>query len=124
MQIDLLTTIKIIGGIITAIGSLYTLIKRISIQAKRKEDLLKQAILSQANENIDKVRSELEEKIKSLEIELANQKESLLKDISWLKEAQVNEFRNLAEKISDVRDQLNEQHSYLVSLLARLVDKS
>lgn len=123
MQIDLSTAAEVVGGAVTAVGGIFTLIKQVVASSKKKDEHYKQMILNQASDKIQQVKWELEERINKLEVELTNQKEVVSKDIGWLKESYANEFKNLAEKINDMRSQLNQQHQSLVTLLTDLVNK-
>lgn len=121
MNTDLNTLLEI-AGMITAFGGACLTIWNIFLKFKKNREYYRKSILSQAKLEMDKIQIQLEDKIKALEVELAVQKENVAKDISFMKETQTAEIANLANKIQDIREQLNTQHAQLVALLTKLVD--
>ena len=120
---DLNTMIGIGAGIITACGGIYSGFRRLSMNLKIKKEREHQAILDKAAEEMDRIKSNLEEKIQALEIDLATQKTSVDKDLQHMRENYMLEMHAVSEKINDLRDQLNQQHAQLVTLLTRMIEK-
>lgn len=110
------------AGAVTAFGGLYAGARHLIVGHKRKKEEYRQSILNKANEEMAKIKTELEEKIKGLENELANQKENIYKDLGHLKEIYNAEIRTLGDKIDSLRSDLQDQHQSMVALLTKLVD--
>jgi chromosome segregation ATPase len=117
------TAIEISASSVAVIGGIYTTTRHFLNSFRIKREMYREEILLKAREQADKVKEELEEKIKALEVEFNGQKESISKDLNYLKQAYTSEIKNLGEKIEDIRDQLNQQHGQLVSLLTRMIER-
>jgi formylmethanofuran:tetrahydromethanopterin formyltransferase len=121
-MIDPNIALEAAAGAITAIGGVYTAVKKWIKHSADKKEKYKQDILSQARSETEKFKVELEEKIEKLETEIETQKQSIYKDIGFLKESYSNEIKNLTEKIDNLRDELKTQHTGILSLLTKLID--
>jgi hypothetical protein len=121
-QIDPNIALEVVAAAVTAIGGVYTVIKAWVKHAKVKKEAYKQDILLEARNEADKFRAEVEVRIQKIEIEVETQKESIYKDIGYLKESHTVEIRNLTEKIENLREDLKAQHSSILSLLTKLID--
>jgi len=122
MQIDILTSGEAIGGLATAVGVIFGGVRHIILISKRKKEEYRQAILSEAKEEAEKIIKNLEFKLKTLEDEFQVQKDSTNKDFQHFKETYNAEVKTLGEKIESLREDLMQQHQALVGLLTRLVD--
>ena len=122
MTIDIITACEGLAGAITAIGGIYSGTRHILASSRRKKEEYRQSILNQASQEMAKIKSELEEKIKDLEVELAVQKENLSRDIGHMREIYNAEIKVLADKIDSLRTDLQDQHSTMVNLLTKLVN--
>jgi len=121
-MIDPNIALEAAAGGITAIGGIYTAIKKWIRHSTDKKEKYKQDILKQARSETEKIRRELEDKIEKLEIEVETQKQNIYKDIGYLRESHSNEIRNLTEKIEELREDLKIQHVGILNLLTKLVD--
>lgn len=121
-MIDIATAAEIAGGTITAVGGAYSLIRHMFYAAKSKKEQYKQDILKEAKEELSKVELSLNERIKSLEIELDNHKDNISKDLEHMREVYNAEIKVLGSKIDDLRQDLQAQHSSMVALLTKLVN--
>lgn len=121
MVVDLNIMLEAGAASVTAIGGIYGVARRIVTSSKRKKELYRQEILDRAKEEADRIREALEDKIRTLEIEFENQKQSVEKDFEHFKEVHGAEVRVLGEKIESLRADLAAQHSSLVALLTKLV---
>lgn len=110
------------AGAVSAFGGIWAAYRHVVTSNKKKRKAEKDAILEQARSEMAKIEATLNEKIEDLETELQNQKESLSKDLSHLKEVYNAEIRVLADKIDDLRKDLSEQHSSMVALLTKLIN--
>lgn len=122
MNIDLPMILEASAGAITGGSGLYAWYRHIRYGIKDKKDRERQAILSKANEELDKVEAKLEEKIRLLQEELRAHKDNLDKDMTHMREIYDGELKNLGNKIDDLRKDLSDQHSSMVALLTRLVE--
>lgn len=112
----------VVSIIATAAGALYTVIKIIAeIKKSHKADTEK--LLQEAKELDNIIKSKLETKISLLEIEVNNLRESVKKDLFNLKENHSVELKNLSEKIENLRNDLQQQHAGILSLLTKLIEK-
>lgn len=121
-MIDPNIALEAAAGAITAIGGIYTAIKKWLRHSAEKKEQYKQDILRQARNEANKFRMELEQKIERLEVEVKTQKQNIYKDIGFLKESYSTEIKNLTEKIDNLRDELKTQHVGILNLLTKLVD--
>jgi hypothetical protein len=122
MQIDIQTALEGSAAAITAIGGAYSLIKRIMASSRKRKEKYRQAILDKANEEMAKIKAELEDKINALEKELLDQKASITKDLGYLKDTYSSEIKGLAQQIQDLKKDIALQHQALVGLLTKLVN--
>ena len=123
MTIDLNTAVESFAGVVTAVGSVYGAVRHFMISSKRKRESYQQFILEKAKEELTKVELSLNDKIKVLELDLANHKESISNDIFHMKEVYNTEIKVLGQRIEELRQDLSQQHQGLVNLLTRLIDK-
>jgi archaellum component FlaC len=114
--------LEILAAVVTVVGGLYTAFRLFVTNSRRKKERYREDILKQAGDQIAKVRAELEEKIKKVEIEVEVQKININKDFDNLKSSHNTEIKALAEKIENLRQDLQTQHRDLVGLLTKLVD--
>lgn len=108
---------------ITAIGSAYLTLRKIASDAEKHHKQHAAAILQAAKEADQSLKINLENRIHELELSLQNLKEDIDKDINHLKESYNVELRNLGEKIEALRDELRQQHSGILALLNKVIDK-
>lgn len=121
-MIDPNIALEAAAGAITAIGGIYTAVKKWIKHSSDKKEKYKQDILREARRETEKFKSELEDKIEKLELEVETQKQNIYKDIGFLRESHSNEIRNLTEKIEELREDLKIQHVGILNLLTKLVD--
>lgn len=119
---DIGTLLEGLGGAAAAISSSYAGVRHMVKRSKAKKAEARAAILAEANAEMLKIRAELEDKIRNLEVELENQKINLSKDLSHLREIYNAEIKVLGEKIDTLRADLADQHTSMVALLTRLVE--
>jgi coenzyme F420-reducing hydrogenase alpha subunit len=119
---DINTLLEASAGAITAFGGLYTGYRRICTGIQFKKDRERQELLNRANEEMLKVKKELEEKIQKLEEEVKSQKENIYRDLGHLKEIYGAEMKVLSGKIDEIKLNLQDQHSAIMTLLTRLID--
>lgn len=83
--------------------------------------------INQANKSADKaLESEIrlvDQKLDAIKSEVQGLEDSLNKEIAYVKEAYKGEIKNLSEKIELLRDQVQDQHKQLVSLLSKLISE-
>jgi gas vesicle protein len=123
LLIHLCTTIGAIAGAVVAIQK--------SIRSARierdahSEEKNKQSkkILKDAQEALELVKSQLDAKVQAVDVKVDSLSHSTEKELAHLKELHNNEIKNLGEKIEQLRRQLNDQHTQLLSFLTRLVEK-
>lgn len=111
------------GGISGVIGLYYTALK-IFREVRKAKKAAGEKLLEQAKEHTDAVKAQLESKITILENQLHNLEVSVTKEIEHVKEIQANEIRNLAAKVDQLREELQESHNHLINLLTTLVNKN
>lgn len=79
-------------------------------------------ILQDAKEAASKVKTELDNEIKSLQKEFESHKREVEKDLEHLREVNEGEIKNLGQKIEELRSELRSQHGQLVGLLGKMID--
>jgi chaperonin cofactor prefoldin len=121
MIIDTSTLLEGLGGITTLLSA-YKGLDFILSKLKKKKEAYRRGILEQAKAEVDVIKRDLELKISALENEFEVQKENVIRDFAHMRESYSFEIKVLGDKINDIRDQLNQQHSQLVSLLTQMID--
>lgn len=107
---------------VTVIGGIWTTSWRLLVSYKRKKELYRLEILSQAKKEADQIKIDLEVKIKELETEFHIQRSNVSKDFEHFRQTYNNEIKTLGEKIENLREDLSQQHQSLVGLLTKLVN--
>lgn len=122
MNIDLPSALGTAAGAITALSGIYAGFRHIRYSLKAKKDAEREAILKQANDEMKKIQYALESKINDIESKVESQKETIARDLAFMKETHISEIKVLGDKIEDLREQLNIQYSQLIGLLTKLID--
>ncbi len=112
------------SGILSGAATLWYYGRKILKEIKKSKEESANKILEEAKRHTNQVKSELETKISLLESEIHSLEENVSKDFSNLKETHAIELKNLSEKVELLREDLQTQHSQILSLLVQLVDKS
>jgi predicted RNase H-like nuclease (RuvC/YqgF family) len=130
-----LSTILSLAGAITTVGIAWLTLRKIGKDFRKDRELEAAKIIQVAKEadyklksDLDGIRlvsyNELNTKIAALEARLDNLEQSVEKDLLHVRETFNGEIRNLGEKIEDLRADLQSQHSQLVGLLTKMIDKN
>lgn len=123
MNFDLSTFLASSAAVATASSSIWLGYRHIRYSIQDKKDKERKAILDKANEELAKVESTLEEKIHHLKTEFEAHKVSLNKDLDFMRTTYNAEIKVLGEKIENLRQDLSTQHSQMVALLTKLIQK-
>lgn len=118
-----ITTITTIATFISVVGGALLTIRRIASNYEKSKRSHAASIIQLAKEADNLIKTELNIKIHNLELKVKNHKESTDKDLLHLKETYNNEIKFLGQKIEELRNELLQQHSGIVQLLSKLVDK-
>lgn len=113
--------IMAIAGAIGTLGTAGFTIRHLFVILRKRRELHKASILNEAKKEVDAVQQILENRVKSMEVELALHKESMAKDLVHLKETYTAEMANLGQKIENLRNDIQQQHQALIGLLTRLI---
>jgi CII-binding regulator of phage lambda lysogenization HflD len=81
-------------------------------------------VMQAAKEDDAVLKAKLEARIEKLDAQLQNLEFNIAKDMSHLQNTYESEIKNLGTKIEDLRSELRNQHSQLISLLSDIVKKS
>ncbi len=108
---------------VTTLGGAWLTIRKIAKDAEKSKKEQAAEILQEAKEADSELRIKMDAKIHALEAKLKSVELSFNKDIDHLKESYSAELKNLSEKIEQLREQLNAQHSQLLSFLTKLIEK-
>jgi hypothetical protein len=122
------------AGVLITLGTLYLTARKIQKDAEKTNKEQAAAILQSAKEEIEKskvsilnerqlVQKEFEARLAELEQKVIAQEASVEKDLAHLRETYNGEIRNLGQKIEDLRSELRNQHTQMVSLLTKMIDK-
>jgi hypothetical protein len=110
-------------GALTAVGTAWLTIVKISKSHHDSKSLAKAEILQAAKEEVSSLKRELEAKFMLIENKIEQLQESTEQDFSHLKETHGNEMENLSEKLELLRDDLKSQHSQIMTLMTNLLDR-
>ena len=123
MEIGGLSSLLTLIGVLTAIGGVILSFFRIVKEIRKSKKAVTDKILDEAKEYDLILKSKLDAKIDRLELELDNLKTNVQKDFENIKDSHSLELKNLGDKLESLRTQLNEQHSQLMSILVKMIDK-
>lgn len=112
-----------LAGAITVLGGAWMTLRKVSKELHSSKERQQAKVLQAAKEADALLKLELNSKIKELEIKLADLKDDVEKDMVHLKETYNGELRFLGQKIEELRKEVHDQHSQLVSLLMKMIDK-
>jgi len=109
---------------ITVLGTAYLTARKIikdsqASVAKREEELM-----TQAKEHDQKLFLEIKSELEVLETKITNLEADFNKELSFVKEVHNNELKQLGEKIENLRDDLKVQHSNLLTLITKLIERN
>ncbi len=119
MVLDIQSITEVAVGAVTVTGGVYSALKRFRKATKEKKDSYRADILKEAKREAERIKGDLENKIKALEDEFQTQKQNFI----HFKEIYSAEIKVLGEKIELLRADISKQHTDLVGLLTRLVDR-
>lgn len=122
MEVISLGTIIAVAGAITTVGGAYLTLKQIQKDSRKEAERNSARILQEAKEADERVKIDLENKLRQMEVKLFTLEESVNKDLDHIKETYNGEIRNLGAKIEELRHELRDQHGSLVKLLSKLIE--
>lgn len=118
-----MSTLMGLSGAITVLGGAWLTLRKVSKDLQVSKERAEAKILQAAKEADATVKLELKNKISELEIKLDDLRSDVEKDMIHLKETYNGELRFLGQKIEELRKEVHDQHSQLVSLLMKMIDK-
>lgn len=113
-----------VAGAITVVGGSWLTIRKIQKDAAAQKKEHSAEILKAAEEALAIKERDLQAKLDKLNIRIETLEESVDKDLQHLRETYNGEIRNLGQKIEDLRSELRNQHTQMVSLLTKMIDNS
>jgi len=122
MVIDIPTFLEASAGAITALSGGWAFYRHIRYGIADKKERYRAAIMTEAKLEMTKIESKMSVRINSLEVELSNHKDNIVRDMSHMKEVYNAEIKTLGEKIDSLRSDLQDQHSSMITLLTKLVN--
>lgn len=121
----------VVAGAVSAIGGSWLTVRKIQKDADASRKEHEAAILEKAKAEIEKamherrlIQKEFEGRLGELEQDLAAHRATVEKDFAHVRETYNGEIRNLGQKIEDLRSELRNQHTQMVSLLTKMIDNS
>jgi glycerol-3-phosphate dehydrogenase len=111
-----------VAGAITVIGGSWLTIRKIQKDADASKKEHTQEILKMAKEEIALKEKDLQARLNALDTRIDSIESNIEKDLTHLKETYSGELKNLATKIEDLRLDLRNQHTQMVSLLTKMVE--
>lgn len=112
------------AGVLITLGTLYMTVRKIQKDAEKSKKEQAAEILQQAKEEIALKEKDLAAKLAALDTRIETLESSVEKDLQHLRETYNGEIRNLGQKIEDLRSELRNQHTQMVSLLTKMIDNS
>lgn len=123
--------ILLVAGAISAIGGSWLTVRKIQKDADASREKSEGAILAKSQAQVDKamaerklIQKEFEGRLSEIEQDLAAHKAAVEKDFAHVRETYNGEIRNLGQKIEDLRSELRNQHTQMVTLLTKMIDNS
>jgi chromosome segregation ATPase len=112
------------AGVLITLGSLYLTVRKIQKDGDKAKKEQAAEILQAAKEEIALKDKDLSAKLAALDTRIETLESSVEKDLQHLRETYNGEIRNLGQKIEDLRSELRNQHTQMVSLLTKMIDNS
>ena len=113
-----------VAGAITVIGGSWLTVRKIQQGADASKKALSEEILKAAREELAVKEKDLQARLNQLDTRIETLETSVDKDLQHLRETYNGEIRNLGQKIEDLRSELRNQHTQMVSLLTKMIDNS
>lgn len=113
-----------LAGVVTAIGGAWLTVRKISKDAQAQKKEHAEEILKIAREELAAKETALQARLNALDTRIDTLESSVDKDLQHLRETYNGEIRNLGQKIEDLRSELRNQHTQMVSLLTKMIDNS
>lgn len=110
------------AGVLITLGTLYMTVRKIQKDAEKSKKEQAAEILQAAKEEISLKEKDLAAKLAALDTRIETLESSVEKDLQHLRETYNGEIRNLGQKIEDLRSELRNQHTQMVSLLTKMID--
>jgi hypothetical protein len=107
----------------TALGTAWLTIRRIAKDAKKERKEIAAEILQSAKEFDQALKIKLESKIHNLDVKVDTLKDNIDKDIAHVRETYNSEIKFLGQKIESLREEVRGQHTQLVQLLTKMIEK-
>lgn len=112
------------AGLVTAVGTAIYTVQKVTKNLKTDKKEFKAEILQESFEADEKNKAELESKINALRTQLDTLSDSVEKDLAHLQQTQEGEIKALGEKIEHLRHELRAQHTSLINLVTKLIDRN
>lgn len=112
------------AGVIITLGTAWLTIRKIAKEAAKTKKEQAAEILQQAKEEIAIKEREIHAQLKENENRIEALEKSVEKDLQHMRETYNGEIRNLGQKIEDLRSELRNQHTQMVSLLTKMIENS
>ena len=113
-----------LAGVVTAIGGAWLTVRKISKDAQAQKKEHAEEILKIAREELTAKETALQARLNALDTRIDTLESSVDKDLQHLRETYNGEIRNLGQKIEDLRSELRNQHTQMVSLLTKMIENS
>jgi chromosome segregation ATPase len=111
-----------VAGAVVTVGTAVVTVQKILKNFKKAHEERNAQVLQAAKEELSVAKLKLEGRLEALETALEALKENVDKDLAHAKETHATELKNLSEKITQIREDLREQHSQVLQLLTALID--
>ena len=113
-----------LAGVVTAIGGAWLTVRKISKDAQAQKKEHAEDILKTAREELAAKELALNARLNAMDTRIDSLESSVDKDLQHLRETYNGEIRNLGQKIEDLRSELRNQHTQMVSLLTKMIENS
>lgn len=113
-----------VAGAISVIGGAWLTVRKVTKDSETQKKEQAEAILKTAREELAAKEMALQARLNALDTRIETLESSVDKDLQHLRETYNGEIRNLGQKIEDLRSELRNQHTQMVSLLTKMIDNS
>lgn len=113
-----------VAGAFSVIGGAWITIRKIQKDAEESKKKHATEILESAKEEILLKEKDLQAQLVAIKVRIDSLESNVEKDLQHLRETYNGEIRNLGQKIEDLRSELRNQHTQMVSLLTKMIDNS
>jgi pSer/pThr/pTyr-binding forkhead associated (FHA) protein len=116
-------TLLSVAAVVTTVCGAWLSIRKVARDVEKQRKIHAAEILQDAREADSLIKSKIDNRINELEAEIKSLRENVDKDIKYLKESSTSEFKQLSDKIENLREELRLQSKSILELLTKMIGR-